>query len=160
MAEAVEHSTQYMANTDLAAIAAYLKTLPAHSDRPGGDALAASDPAMERGALIYQTQCSACHTPAGKGIAGMATRLADNAALRAEDPSSLIHVVLMGGRAARTESNPTAAGMPSFAWLLSDDDIAAVLTYVRNSNGNGARAVTSDEVASLRSSLGARDSMR
>lgn len=158
MAEAVEHSTQFMPDTDLAAISTYLKTLPGTA---GGNhaALAATDPVMQRGAHIYASQCSACHTAGGAGIPGMATRLSNNPLVRAPDPTSLIHVVLKGGRAAATQSNPTAAGMPAFAWKLSDDDAAAVLTYVRNANGNAAPAVTKTQVAALRERLSARKAM-
>ncbi|MBT0670647.1 cytochrome c [Novosphingobium profundi] len=157
MAEAVEHSTQKMPAADLGAIAGYLKSLPAHSDNAAPKALAASDPVMQQGALTYHTQCSACHTPKGQGIAGMATHLADNAAVRAEDPTSLIHAVLMGAKAARTDANPTGAGMPSFGWRLSDEEVAAALTHVRNTNGNAAAPVTANQVASLRKSLDARE---
>lgn len=155
MAEAVEASTQHMQDDELAAIAGYLKSLPAHSDAVA-EPLAADTKAMVRGKHIYETACSACHTPTGQGISGMATRLADNPAIRAEDPSSLIHVLMDGAKAARTTSNPTGAGMPSYAWKLSDEDAAAVLTYVRNSWGNAASAVSPGDVSDVRDDLGAR----
>jgi mono/diheme cytochrome c family protein len=158
MAEAVEHSTQFIPERDLAAMATYLKSLP--GTEPGARTpLAAADPAMRRGAHIYSVQCSACHAPRGQGIAGMVTRLSNNPLVRAPDPSSLIHVVLKGGRAAVTDSNPTGAGMPAFGWKLDDADAAAVLTYIRNSNGNAAPAVTAKQVAALRGDLRARSPM-
>jgi len=43
--------------------------------------------------------------------------------------------------------------MPSFAWQLNDEQIAAVATYVRNHWGNPAPAVSSSDVAKLRSRL-------
>jgi mono/diheme cytochrome c family protein len=43
--------------------------------------------------------------------------------------------------------------MPSFAWQLSDPDVAAVVTYIRNAWGNAAPAVSADEVANMRQTL-------
>jgi mono/diheme cytochrome c family protein len=155
MAEAVELSTQFMPEPELAAMSTYLKSLPG-TPVETSTALDAGDPTMQRGARIYRAQCSACHAPQGQGIPGMATRLSDNPLVRAPDPTSLIHVVLKGGRAAVTRSNPTGAGMPALAWKLSDADAAAVLTYVRNANGNAASQVTAKQVATFRKASGAR----
>ena len=158
MAEEVERSSQFMPPADLAAISTYLKSRPgpAH-DR--STALATSDPEMLRGAHIYTAACSACHAPKGEGIPGLATHLADNPATRADNPASLIHVLMKGGRGAVTSGNPTGGGMPSFAWKLSDGDAAAVLTYIRNSWGNAAPAVEAGQIAKARSDLGARKAM-
>ncbi len=43
--------------------------------------------------------------------------------------------------------------MPEFGWLLKDDEVAAVLTYIRNSWGNVAPAVTAAEVGKTRRAL-------
>jgi len=43
--------------------------------------------------------------------------------------------------------------MPAFDWRLSDDQVAAVLTYIRNSWGNAASAVTGATIAKQRTSL-------
>jgi mono/diheme cytochrome c family protein len=43
--------------------------------------------------------------------------------------------------------------MPSFAWNLSDADVAAVVTYIRNAWGNAASAVSTSEVANIRQTL-------
>lgn len=155
MAEAVELSTQYMPDADLAAMATYLKSLPAE-ERTRPSPVAASEPAMVRGRNLYGATCSACHGSGGQGIPGMATRLSDNPSIRAGDAASLMHVVLVGGRAARTKANPTGAGMPAYDWKMTDADIAAVLTYVRNSWGNAAPAVSPGEVGAARKDLGAR----
>lgn len=155
MAEAVELSTQYMPDADLAAISTYLKALPAAKE--SGDTPKAADSAvLARGERIYVASCSACHGTGGQGIPGMATRMADNPSIRSPDASSLIHAVLKGARAARTVSNPTGAGMPAYAWKLNDADVAAVLTHVRNSWGNHATPVRADDVADARKALKAR----
>jgi mono/diheme cytochrome c family protein len=155
MAEAVENSTQHLSDADLAAIATYLKTVPG-STGTAPPALAASDARMTRGAHLYEINCSACHNVQGQGIDGMVTAFAGNPAIQSHGQGSLIQTVLKGGRAAITDGNPTGAGMPSFAWKLSDADIADVLTYVRNSWGNAAAPVDASEVQTARKELDAR----
>ena len=48
---------------------------------------------------------------------------------------------------------PTAPAMPAFDWRLGDAQLAAVLTYIRNSWGNAAAAVSADAVARQRAAL-------
>jgi mono/diheme cytochrome c family protein len=155
MGEAVEHSTQYLEDTDLADIALYLKSLSG-SGAKASAAMSANDPAMLRGSKVYETNCMACHNQKGEGIGGMVTAFADNPGIRATIASNLVSTVLKGGRAVATEGNITAAGMPSFDWKLNDSDIAAVLSYVRNSWGNAASPVTSEQVAKARAAIGAK----
>ncbi|VEA70426.1 Gluconate 2-dehydrogenase cytochrome c subunit precursor [Serratia rubidaea] len=71
----------------------------------------------------------------------------------APDASSLVTTVLQGGRGAVTVGNPTSGAMPSFAWKLSDEQVAAVTTYIRNSWGNAAPAIEAHDVAEKRSLL-------
>jgi mono/diheme cytochrome c family protein len=47
--------------------------------------------------------------------------------------------------------------MPAYDWKLSDDEIAAVATYVRNSWGNAAPSISPADVASLRKDLASRN---
>jgi mono/diheme cytochrome c family protein len=56
-----------------------------------------------------------------------------------------------------TPQAPTAAAMPAFAWVLNDDQVAAVLTYIRNSWGNTAPPVAADEAGKARSALAKRN---
>jgi mono/diheme cytochrome c family protein len=49
-----------------------------------------------------------------------------------------------------TDAAPTAAAMPAFGWKLSDEQVASVVTYIRNAWGNAAPAVTPAEVAKAR----------
>jgi mono/diheme cytochrome c family protein len=62
-------------------------------------------------------------------------------------------VVLDGTRAASTDSMPTALAMPAFAWRVDDAQVAAVLTYIRNSWGNAAPPVAASTIAKQRASL-------
>ena len=158
MGEAIEFSTQHLNDQDLAAIADYLKSLPG-SGTTAPKVVAASDSQMQRGAQVYEHNCMACHNVAGEGISGMVTGFADNPGTRTPSGSNLIATVLKGGKAVATEHNVTGAGMPSFDWKLSDADIAAVLTYVRNSWGNAAPAIESSQVERARHTLGAATQM-
>jgi mono/diheme cytochrome c family protein len=62
-------------------------------------------------------------------------------------------MVLAGGKGAATAKAPTGPGMPSFAWRLSDNQVADILTYVRNNWGNRAPAVSPETVGRIRSAL-------
>jgi mono/diheme cytochrome c family protein len=105
---------------------------------------------MVAGGAIYVDECSACHGPDGKGVPYLFPSLAGSPNVRSADPASLIHVLLEGARSVATAGEPTGPGMPSFAWKLSDDQAAAVLTYIRNSWGASAPAVDPGQVAQAR----------
>ena len=111
---------------------------------------------MVAGHAIYRDVCSACHGLGGKGVAKLFPAPAQAPSVRAPDASSAIRVVLRGARSVATPAEPTAPAMPSFAWQLKDDQIAAVLTYIRNAWGTGAPPVNADEVSRDRAALSAR----
>jgi mono/diheme cytochrome c family protein len=69
------------------------------------------------------------------------------------DPTGLVHVILAGARTGTSPSRPSPLSMPSFAWKLTDTEIADVGTYLRNSWGNRASALTREQVHSLRTAL-------
>lgn len=152
MAEAVTNSTQHLTDEDLHAIAVYLKAQPA-SDTVRPAPQAADSAQMTMGANVYSANCTACHNSDGKGIPQLAASLAGNPGLMADDASSIITTILQGGRGAVTQGNPTSGAMPAFAWKLSDEQVAATATYLRNSWGNAAPAVTAEEVAGKRAVL-------
>jgi len=148
MAEEIANGSSKMTDADVKAIAVYLKSTPAAADTAA--ALAPSDPQMVAGLAIYKDNCAPCHTDAGSGTPGLFSRLAGSHAIQSDDPTSLIRAVLSGRQGVATKDKPTGPAMPSFAWRLSDAQVAAVLTYVRNSFGNAAVAVTADQVGKLR----------
>ena len=82
----------------------------------------------------------------GKGVPYLFPSLAGSPNVRSADPASLIRVLIEGARSVATAGEPTGPGMPSFAWKLSDDQAAAVLTYIRNSWGASAPAVDRAQV--------------
>lgn len=150
MAEVVAYSTSLLSDSDLSAIATYLKSLPPSPQAPSPAPDAA---AMRAGSAIFFDECTACHLGGGRGQAGMFPPLRGSAAAQQRDPTGLIHLILGGGRTAPTFSKPTFQSMPSFAWKLSDQEVADVATYVRNSWGNRAPPVDAHQVRRLRSKL-------
>ena len=152
MAEEIGFSSTRMTEADLKAIATYLKSLGDQSASPPAP-IPSNDPRMKEGASIFAAQCSACHGSDGKGVPGLFPGLALSLPPHAKDPESMIRVALEGARTVSTAEEPTGPGMPSFGWKLNDSEIAAVLTYVRNSWGLAAPAVTADEVSKARRSL-------
>jgi mono/diheme cytochrome c family protein len=151
MAEVVMDSTSKLTDDDLNAIAVYLKDQPVPNT-----AEAAGDPdanMMKSGGAIYAVQCAACHAPDGSGADGLFPMLKGSAVVQSNDPVSILHVVLRGARSAATDPAPTAPAMPSFGWTLSDSDVAAVATYVRNAWGNRAPPVDAATVGKTRRAL-------
>ena len=153
MSEMVSISTSHMNDADLRAIAVYLK------DQPGSGEKSTTDPdaaTMKAGAQVYADECSGCHTPDGKGTPGMFPSVNGSPVVQQTDPISLMHIVLRGARSTGTDKAPTAPAMPAFGAALNDDQVAAVLTYVRNSWGNSAPPVSPDDVAKARKDLSQR----
>ena len=105
--------------------------------------------AIERGQKVYEATCLPCHQAKGSGVPGMNPPLIKTTyVLGGKD--TLINIVLNGLEedviiGGQTYGNP----MPAQA-QLKNDEIADVLTYVRNSFGNKAPAVTVEEVNKLR----------
>ena len=110
MAEEVAMSSSHEPPADLRAIAVYLKSQPGQGpDEGGGRAipLDANTPAMRAGAAIYADECSACHTPDGRGVAGLFPALRQSAAVQSVRPDSVVRVILRGAR--RRPWPPTSA---------------------------------------------------
>lgn len=149
MTDVVEQSTQHMTQADLNAIAVYLKTLTADTPRTTPTYKDFAD-MNSPGAALYQDNCAACHRSDGEGYSHTYPALANNPALLAEDPSSLISMVLQGGQAAVTKRAKTGMRMPEFGWRLTDEQVAELSNFVRNSWGNQASEVTAKQVKKLR----------
>jgi mono/diheme cytochrome c family protein len=153
MAEMVMDSSSKMTDADLRAIAVYLKDQPPGSDETSS---APDQAVMKSGASIFADECAACHRQNASGIPGMFPTLAGSPAVQSTDPTSLLRVVLRGARSAATDAAPTGPAMPAFGWLLSDPEVAAVVTYIRNAWGNNAPPVATDDVAKARRDLSRR----
>jgi alcohol dehydrogenase (quinone), cytochrome c subunit len=161
MSEVIVHSTQYMTHEDALATAKYLETLGSPSDVTQAPfvyderehlALKNGD-ASKPGAMLYLDNCAACHRPDGLGYERVFPRLAGNDIVQAQNSLSVIAIVLEGSRTPRTGAAPAQFTMPSFAWRLSDQEVADVVNFVRSSWGNQASAASVDEVGRTRRSL-------
>ena len=153
MGEVVSYSTALMSDQDRRAIAVYLKSQAASaSPRPDQP-----DPgAMRRGAAIYSDACASCHLENGVGQPRFFPPLGHNAMLQQADPAGLEHLILAGGRVGPTATRPSPLTMPSFAWKLTDGEIADVSTFIRNSWGNRAAPVPASKVGDMRRRLDLR----
>lgn len=148
MAEEVRDSSSGWTSDDLTAIATYLKG--EESTSPRQVPLATDDPMMTAGAAIYRDTCSGCHKSDGSGVPYLIPNLAASAAVASRDPTTVLRVILHGAASVATREEPTAPQMPSYAWQLSDVQAAAVATYVRNSWGHAAGAVSESAAHSVR----------
>ncbi|XCY74354.1 cytochrome c [Pseudomonas sp. CBR-F] len=157
MSDVVVHSMQYMSEEDLTAIARYLKTLPAvdpkdqphQYDKQVADALWKGDDSKP-GASVYIDNCAACHRTDGHGYTRVFPALAGNPVLQTADATSLINIVLNGGTLPATHTAPSTFTMPAFAWRLSDQEVADVVSFVRGSWGNKGEPVKASQVKDLR----------
>ncbi|KDB08547.1 Gluconate 2-dehydrogenase (acceptor) [Burkholderia sp. lig30] len=155
MAEVVYDSFQYLNEEDVRAVAVYLKSLPGRT----GEADTAPPPAAVTeetrrlaplGRKIYEAQCAVCHAKEGQGKPPHFPPLASNQSIQMTSAVNPIRMVLNGGYAPGTRKNPMPYGMPPFAQLLSDEEVAAVVTYIRTAWGNHGKPVSTKEVNELR----------
>jgi mono/diheme cytochrome c family protein len=94
---------------------------------------------LEEGERIYTNVCLACHQPDGRGIEGIYPPLAGNPLITGDDPTYFVTTVLNG-----------RGGMPRFDTTFDDEEIASVVSYVRQAWENDADSVSPDEVAEIR----------
>ncbi len=155
MAEVVRQSTQHLNDDDLRGMAVFLKSLPPtlHAEaalptaaRGPKAAAVATSPSARAGAKLYENNCAQCHGVAGQGVAGAYPALAGNRAVTMASTANLVQIILNGGYAPATAGNPRPFGMPPFMLVLSDTEVASLLTFLRSAWGNQASQVTSFDV--------------
>jgi mono/diheme cytochrome c family protein len=154
MAEVVFRSTQYLSQDDLRAMAVFLKALPQSSGSAAEAENRGLSPISEevraKGSKIYEQSCASCHGDDGEGAPGAYPALAGNRAVTMGIAANLVRVVLSGGYLPATAANPRPYGMPPFAHVLSDTDIAAVVSFIRGAWGNSAGPVSQLQVMKFR----------
>jgi len=153
MAEVVYNSLQYLTDADAKAMAVYLKSLGQQTPAPAAaNGITASERSLllSLGQSVYNGQCASCHGLEGRGKLPDYPPLADNQSIQMESAVNPIRMVLNGGFPPGTQLNPAPYGMPPFAGLLSDDQVAAVVTYIRTAWGNHGSAVTAQQANALR----------
>ncbi len=149
MADVVRLSTQHMTDADLQAVAVYLQSLP-----PRAPAAAAAPfkraSSHEQGGKLYAQRCADCHGDNGQGVAGIYPPLDGNTSVTEPTGINATRSVLLGGFAPVTAGNPQPYSMPPFAQQLNDEDVAAVVGYIRQSWSNQAGAVQAADVGTYR----------
>lgn len=154
MAEVVRESLQYLDEKDIRAMAVYLKSLP-QNEKAEEPTEPRRNPETEKmlsvGASLYEKHCVECHKASGEGQPPGYPALAGNRSLLLGSPVNPIRAVLHGGYPPSTAGNPRPYGMPPFGAILNDDEVAAVVSFVRNNWGNHGSMVTGDQVNKYRS---------
>jgi fructose 5-dehydrogenase cytochrome subunit len=171
MAEAVQNSLQFLTPDDLAAIAVYVKTIPAIRD-PGetqppyaegspadfeaglrGKAKQTSGGPIEGGAALFSGYCASCHQPTGSGTPNQSyPALFHNSTTGGVNADDMVSAILFG--VDRTVGDNHVL-MPrfdqlSFVQMLSDEQIASISLYVAQQFGNSSLHVTAADVATIR----------
>jgi len=155
MAEVVYNSLQYLSDEDVEAMAVYLKALPQRDSEspPTSQARLVNPAVMELGRKVYAKQCAVCHGDEGKGQAPAYPPLAGNQSITMSSPVNSIRMVLNGGYAPGTRKNPRPHGMPPFSHILDDDEVSAVVTYIRVAWDNSGAPLTPAQANELRKLL-------
>lgn len=154
MAEVVRESLQYLNDSDIAAMAGYLKSLPQTASPKASRSMQFSaqeaDSMLKQGAELYRNLCIDCHRANGEGIPPAYPPLAGNRSLTAHPSINPIRMILNGGYPPSTEGNPRPYGMPPFGPTLDDAEVAAVASYIRTAWGNQGALVSPIEVTRYR----------
>ncbi|WKX27685.1 cytochrome c [Tatumella ptyseos] len=171
MAEAIEHSLQYLPDSDLKAIAVYLKqTSPIRSEgetaaaytygKPvsveteiRGDAPNNAYNALDSGAKLFSGNCASCHQPDGSGSQNQAyPSLFHNTATGMIRPDNLVSAILFGVRRTTKDHDVLmpAFSSPTYVDQLTDQQIADISNYVLHNYGNPSVTVKAGDVAWMR----------
>jgi mono/diheme cytochrome c family protein len=111
---------------------------------------AAGGASAAAGEKVFTTNCSSCHQANGKGQPGVFPPLAGNPVVTG--PADKVITIVKNGLSGKISVNGTTYNgqMPAWKGTLSDNDIAAVITYIRSAWGNKAGAVTASQVTSTK----------
>jgi len=104
---------------------------------------------IKAGAALFAGTCSVCHQPNGAGMPNVFPPLAKSDFLMADKARSIGIVVNGLTGPVKVNGAEFNSVMPPMS-QLTDDEVANILTYVRNSWGNQGDAVSKDEVAKIR----------
>jgi mono/diheme cytochrome c family protein len=164
MAAIIETHTASLSDEDLAALAAYLRSIPAANptdetrsrssygqaaddvDRIRGEPFAGDE--LASGARLYLGNCAACHGPRGQGSDnGYYPSLVNNSAVGAASADNLVNVIMHG--VSRTTQGQEYF-MPGFAQALTDGEVVSLASYVMRRFGRPEVRILLDDVQSRR----------
>lgn len=162
MADVVGWSTQFFSDTDLRAIARYLKSLPtvpavpapARSASTTAALLSTRNTGSDAGAAVYLRECAICHQNDGSGVNRMFPPMDANPVVVTPNATSVVNVIVNGGILPPTNLAPSSVAMPGFSHAphaLTDQEIADVTNFIRRNWSNQAPGtVTASDVTKLR----------
>ena len=101
------------------------------------------------GEKVYKKLCISCHMADGSGVPRMNPPLVKTKYVLG-DKTALINIVLNGLENVDIDGDTYTNKMPPLKTVLSDQQVADVLTYIRNSFGNKASAISATEVKAVR----------
>jgi mono/diheme cytochrome c family protein len=142
MNEVIVNSTRQMTPEDVRAMAVYIKSLPASESATAG----VSAVEAQSGAAIYGDRCEKCHSSSGRGGMFAGPPLSGSAVVQADDPASLINIILFGPQVPQDVRLGAWETMKGYLDALDDTETAAVVNYVRGSWGNRGRPVDASDV--------------
>ena len=109
-----------------------------------------------RGRVLYEVSCGACHQADGEGKEGVASPLAGSEWVTGSE-RRLLRISLDGVRGPiEVKGKRYQLEMPALRHVYGDEDMAAILTYIRGAWGNSASAITADFVGQVRSETAQR----
>lgn len=152
MNKVVVNSTSRLSAEDVNAMTEYLKSLPAQGEERVSPA---SEEVLRAGTLQYDIHCGTCHLPTGEGSPETGPPVLGSPVVLDRDPASLINITLYGAQLPKTAPSKKWQSrgwkrMEAYANKLSDEQVAALLSYMRASWGHQAGEVTAEQVASQR----------
>jgi mono/diheme cytochrome c family protein len=149
MNEVIMNSTRHLSDEDTRAMAVYLKGLAAN---PGKTGAPTPESVLAEGSALYDVHCGTCHLPTGLGgqAEDSGARLAGSPLVQANNPASLINIIMYGPERPDPPLPHRWKKMPAFAEKLTDDEIAAIASFVRNTWGNKGGQVIAKDVETQR----------
>jgi mono/diheme cytochrome c family protein len=155
MNKVIMNSTRHLEEADTRAMAVYLKDIPA---KARGGASGADAETLRVGELQYDIHCGTCHLPTGLGSRDTGPPLVGSPITLSAEPQALINMTLHGAEypsitpSKEWEERRHWDRMEAFGQKLSDEQAAALLTYIRSAWGNDAGGITAEQVAQQRGS--------
>lgn len=101
------------------------------------------------GARLYAANCVTCHQADGKGLPKHFPPLVGSEFVSGADPGPLVRLVLSGKRGGRVGGGGYPIAMPAFRGQLTDGELAALVTHVRQTYGGRKQAVEAGAISRL-----------
>lgn len=140
----IQHSTQYLPEADLAAIATYLM-----DGAPAIAPIVAATDLPQAGARLYLGLCAGCHGVDGEGKPHASPPLDSNTTAMLPDPGNLVRIIAEGIPARNFPGEARMQAMPAYGNRMSTDEMAALVNYMRQRWGGMPGGVTESDVVRL-----------